>query len=79
MTAASSAEPDLTAPFVSLPPAARPSPAPNAPKITLNSERFIARHMMLVRMIPDAPTSEPLMISTWLPSTKPVAQAARPE
>jgi len=45
----------------------------------LPSERFIALHMMRVRMIPEAPTSEPAMISMLFCSTKPVAQAASPE
>ena len=55
------------------------STAPKAPKSTLASERFMASHMILVRMIPDAPTREPLITRPLLPSTKPVAQAARPE
>ena len=52
---------------------------PMVENITLTSERFIALHMIIVRMMPDAPTSEPLMISTVLLITKPVAAAARPE
>ena len=35
--------------------------------------------MMRVRMNPEAPTSEPLMIKTLLLRTKPVAAAAKPE
>ena len=34
--------------------------------------------MSTVSSVPDAPTSAPLMISTLLPSTKPVDAAARP-
>jgi hypothetical protein len=49
------------------------------PVSTLPSERFIALHMICVRMKPDAPTSEPVMMSALLSSTKPVAAAARPE
>ncbi len=49
------------------------------PKRTLASDRFMALHMMLVRMMPEAPTSEPAMIRTVLLITKPVAAAARPE
>jgi hypothetical protein len=45
----------------------------------LRSERFIARHIIVVRMMPDAPTSEPVMMSALLFSTKPVAAAASPE
>ena len=52
---------------------------PIAVNMTFASERFIALHMIIVRMIPDAPTSEPLMMSTVLSITKPVAAAARPE
>jgi hypothetical protein len=39
----------------------------------------MASHINFVRIIPAAPTSEPLITSPLLPSTKPVAQAARPE
>ena len=39
----------------------------------------MALHMICVRMKPDAPTREPEMIRTLLPSTNPVAAAARPE
>ena len=41
--------------------------------------RFIASHMIFVRMIPDAPTNAPLITRPLFPSTKPVAQAASPE
>ncbi len=53
--------------------------APNPPKSTFASERFIALHMIRVRMIPEAPTSEPAIISMLLLSTNPVAAAASPE
>ena len=53
--------------------------APTPAKITLVSERFIALHMMLVKISPDAPTSEPAMISIVLGRTNPAAAAARPE
>ena len=39
----------------------------------------MARHMMPVRMIPEAPTSEPAMMSMVLARTNPVAAAASPE
>ena len=42
------------------------------------SERFIARPIICVSSVPEAPTSVPEMISTLLCSTKPVAAAARP-
>jgi hypothetical protein len=49
------------------------------PNKTFVSERFIALHMMLVRITPDAPTRDPAIISTVLLMTKPVAAAAKPE
>ena len=53
-------------------------PAPNAPKRTFATERFIARPIISVSSVPEAPTSAPLTIRTLLCSTKPVAAAARP-
>ena len=41
-------------------------------------ERFIARPIISVSSVPDAPTSMPLTISTLLSSSKPVAAAASP-
>ena len=55
------------------------SPFATAPNNTLRRERFIALHIMLVKIIPDAPTSDPETIRTLLPITKPVADAAKPE
>src|ERR1700761_5265104 len=52
--------------------------APKAPKSTLVMLRFIALPISTVSSVPDAPTSAPLMISTLLPSTKPVDAAAKP-
>src|SRR3990172_5898536 len=52
---------------------------PNPANRTLASERFMARHMMLVRINPDAPTSEPEMMSTLLESTNPAVAPAMPE
>ena len=52
--------------------------APKPPKRTLVMERFIALHISTERMKPEKPSSVPAMISTLLPSTKPVAAAARP-
>ena len=46
---------------------------------TLVSERFMALHMMFVRMIPAAPTREPATIRMLLLIAKPAAHAARPE
>ena len=68
----------LTVPCCSAPASASDA-APKAPKSTFPSDRFMASHMILVRMIPDAPTSDPLITSASLSSTKPAAQAARPE
>ena len=47
------------------------STAPNAPNRTLRKERFIARHMMIERIRPEAPSSAPATISSLLSSTKP--------
>ena len=41
-------------------------------------ERFIARPIIIVSKVPDAPTSMPLTISTLFSSSKPVAAAASP-
>ena len=51
---------------------------PNAPKRTFAIERFIARAIIIVSSVPDAPTSMPLTISTFECRTNPVAAAARP-
>ena len=62
-------------------PAALPAAStfdPNPLKRTLKSERFIALLIASVRMVPDAPTSAPLTMSTSLLSTNPVLAAARP-
>src|SRR4030065_569457 len=42
-------------------------------------DRFIALHMIDGRIRPDAPTSEPAMINTLLPSANPAAAPASPE
>ena len=76
--AASSGEAAFTLVYSSEPPPP-PSSSPKVAKSTLASERFMALHMMRVRISPDAPTSEPAMMSRLFSSTKPVAQAARPE
>ena len=52
--------------------------APNAPKMTLLNERFIALLITIDRMNPDAPSSAPAMISTLLPIANPVAAEASP-
>jgi len=49
------------------------------PISTLPSERFIALHMMRVRINPDAPTKAPATTSSGLLITKPLAAAATPE
>ena len=65
-----------------LPPLAPPPvdacTAPNAPKSTLVTLRFIALPISSVSSVPDAPTSAPEMIRTLLSSTKPVSAAASP-
>ena len=50
-----------------------------APINTLSSDRFIALHMIRVRISPEAPTSEPVMMRMLLFRTKPVEAAASPE
>ncbi len=59
-------------------PAPTASTAPNAPNSTLRKERFIARHMMIARMIPDAPSRAPATIRSLFSSTMPRAAADRP-
>jgi len=58
---------------------ARFGAAPKPLKSTFDNERFMALHMMLVRMIPLAPTRAPATISRLFNSTNPAAQAASPE
>jgi hypothetical protein len=53
--------------------------APNAPKSTLVIGRFIAQHIIWVRMIPDAPTSEPAIIRALFLMTNPAIAAATPD
>ena len=60
------------------PPAGGSSTAPKAPKSTFRNERFIARHMMIARIRPEAPSSAPATISSLLSSTRPSAAADRP-
>src|SRR5262249_43918274 len=62
-------------PCVAAPPAAT---WPNAPKSTLPIARFMARLIIIVSSVPDAPTSIPLTMSTLFDSSNPVAAAARP-
>ena len=49
--------------------------APNPPKSTLPMVRFIALHMMMVRMMPEVPTRQPATMSTLFRMTKPAADA----
>ena len=51
---------------------------PNAPKSTFPIERFIARPIIIVSNVPEAPTSIPATIRTLFSSSNPVAAAARP-
>ena len=79
MTATSSAVVGRTVP--STPPATAAAARriwPNAPKRTFAIERFIARPIISVSNVPDAPTSMPLTISTLFSSSKPPAATARP-
>ena len=52
--------------------------APNAPKSTFASERFMALPIRIVSSVPEEPTSDPAMISAVLSSTKPAPAADRP-
>ena len=51
---------------------------PNAPKRTFAIDRFIARPIISVSKVPDAPTSMPATIRTLFWSSKPPAATARP-
>jgi hypothetical protein len=53
--------------------------APKAPKSTFASERFIALHMIWLRMIPLEPTRAPEMMRTSFLITNPVIAPAIPE
>ena len=52
--------------------------APQAPKITFMTERFIAFAIRKVRIGPEAPTRAPAMTRAWLSSTRPASAAAKP-
>mmetsp|Transcript_10068 Transcript_10068/g.18736 ORF Transcript_10068/g.18736 Transcript_10068/m.18736 type:complete len:204 (-) Transcript_10068:1297-1908(-) len=49
------------------------------PNRTLKMSRFIASHMIFVRIAPEKPIKEPTMVSTLLFSRKPSATRAQPE
>ena len=51
---------------------------PKPPNSTFVNERFIARHMMIDRIRPLAPSSAPATTSRRLSSTKPIATADKP-
>ena len=53
--------------------------APNPLNKTLAKDRFMALHMILVRISPLAPTKAPATIKTLFRITNPAAQAAKPE
>ncbi len=55
------------------------SPVPKPPKTTFQMERFMALHMIMVKMMPEAPTSEPETISTGELMVKPAKAPAMPE
>src|SRR3989304_7569295 len=52
---------------------------PVSPKKILARERFIALHIILVSIKPEAPTNAPHIMRILLLRTKPVAAAATPE
>ena len=76
--AASSAAIERTWASTGPPMATALSPVPNPPTMMLASDRFIASAISLVRMLPDAPTSAPAMISAQFPMTKPAIATAVP-
>ncbi len=79
MIATSSAPAERTVPVpVAAVTAASAETCPKAPKSTFAIERFIARLIIMVRNVPEAPTSIPLTMRTLLSSSKPVAATARP-
>ena len=49
------------------------------PSTTFISERFIPLHIIIVKIIPEAPTSAPAIIKTLFPKTNPVIDPAKPE
>ena len=51
---------------------------PNPPTMMLSTERFIAAAISRVRIVPEAPTSAPAMISVVFSSTKPAIATAVP-
>mmetsp|Transcript_4628 Transcript_4628/g.14764 ORF Transcript_4628/g.14764 Transcript_4628/m.14764 type:complete len:239 (+) Transcript_4628:516-1232(+) len=53
--------------------------SPKPPKITDPMSRFIASHMMCVRIAPDDPINAPTTVSNGLSSMKPSAHSAQPE
>ena len=69
----------LSAVVAPVPGAPDESATPNPPNMTFANDLFMARVMILVSMSPDAPTSEPAMISMLFSSANPAAAAAIPE
>mmetsp|Transcript_20826 Transcript_20826/g.67444 ORF Transcript_20826/g.67444 Transcript_20826/m.67444 type:complete len:206 (+) Transcript_20826:272-889(+) len=60
---------------------AAPAPGLGGDLIARRTEtmlRFIASHMIKLRMAPEEPMRAPTMVRSWLPSTKPSAQSAQP-
>ena len=78
MTATSSGVVERTLPSPAAIASAETCSVPKAPNRTFVTERPIARAIIRVRKVPEAPTSMPLTISTLFSSSKPVADAARP-
>ena len=69
----------LTSPPGAIGAATVPPSEPKPPAMTLRKCRFIARHMIELRIAPEEPTSAPVTISRSFESMKPVAAAAQPE
>ena len=73
MATSSGSEPTLVLVTCSL------SDPPKDLNSTSINSRFIALHIMFVRIKPAAPTIDPAMINTFFPIMKPVNAAAIPE
>mmetsp|Transcript_46358 Transcript_46358/g.121650 ORF Transcript_46358/g.121650 Transcript_46358/m.121650 type:complete len:244 (+) Transcript_46358:1040-1771(+) len=65
--------------LAALSPAVTVEAVPKPPRSTETMLRFMATHMMCVRIAPDEPMSAPTVVSRGWSSMKPSAQSAQPE
>ena len=72
---------DFASPLGEVVPVAVPAVPAEAqpPSNTFINDLFIPRHIIRVRIIPEAPTSAPAIINSLFPSTNPVVEPAIPE